>query len=130
MYHARPIFFEYIKFHYGRGIKEFFVVTKNFLWFIKNFFSFSIFIKTLFSPWHHLGEKYGSIIDLGSFASTFVINTIMRILGFSIKVLVMFIGSLVYIFSIFSALALFIVWIFAPAIIVFMIVLSIIFLGL
>ena len=130
MYHARPIFFEYIKFHYGRGIKEFFVVTKNFLWFIKNFFSFSIFIKTLFSPWHHLGEKYGSIIDLGSFASTFVINTIMRILGFSINVLVMFIGSLVYIFSIFSALALFIVWIFAPAIIVFMIVLSIIFLGL
>ena len=57
-YEREPFFLAYVKWHYSQGLRELFGVSGNFLWFVSNFFSFKLFIKTLFAPWKRLGENY------------------------------------------------------------------------
>jgi hypothetical protein len=109
-------FWAYVKWHYGRGIKELFGVSSNFLWFISNFFSFKLLIKTLFAPWKRLGERYQGGFNFGAFAGTFIINSLMRIVGFITKTIVLIVGFVSYTVLALFAFCIFIIWISAPII--------------
>jgi hypothetical protein len=111
-----PFFFAYIKWHYGRGLRELFEVTGNFLWFVLNFFSFRLLLKTLFAPWKRLGEHYEGGLNLSAFASTLVVNTLMRAFGFATKIMVLSVGSISYILVLIFSFFVFIIWILAPVI--------------
>ena len=96
-YENGSIFIAYVKWHYGRGLRELFGVAGNFLWFVTNFFSFKLLLKTLFSPWKRLGENYEGGFNLGAFASTFIVNGLMRTFGFITRLLVLLVGFVSYI---------------------------------
>jgi len=117
----------YLKWHYGRGLKELFGVFGNFLWFVSNFFSFKLLLKTLFAPWKRLGESYGSIFDFENFASSFVINLLMRLVGFITKTIVIIVGAVAYVFTCLLLFLAIIFWILAPVFLVACVALSVLF---
>lgn len=106
----------YIKWHYGRGLREFFGVAHNFLWFVQHFFSFKLLLKTLFAPWKRLGEHYGGGLDLEDFASSLIVNGLMRAVGFVTKMIVLLVGLISFILVSIFAFFIFIIWILLPVI--------------
>ena|SRR3989344_6443795 len=123
-YERDSFFVAYIKWHYGQGLKEFFGVTRNFLWFVVHFFSFKLLLKTLFAPWKRLGENYEGVFDFGAFASTMIVNGLMRAVGFVTKIIVLSVGIVSYILVLVFAFFLFLIWILAPFILIGSVILS------
>ncbi len=123
-YESDSFFVAYIKWHYGQGLKEFFGVTRNFLWFVVHFFSFKLLLKTLFAPWKRLGENYEGVFDFGAFASTMIVNGLMRAVGFVTKIIVLSVGIVSYILVLVFAFFLFLIWILAPFILIGSVILS------
>lgn len=108
----------YIIWHYTRGIADVILFWRNLLWFISNFFSMSILIRNLFSPWKAIEDKRTTTaFALSDIASVFLINIIMRIVGFFIRIIFLLIGIFIYIIlSVFGPL-LIILWLLLPLII-------------
>jgi hypothetical protein len=123
-YERDSIFIAYAKWHYGRGLKELFGVSGNFLWFITHFFSFKLLLKTLFVPWKRLGEPYEGGFDLGKFASAFVVNSLMRAVGFCTKTVVLVVGFASYIFVLLLSFLSLLIWVLAPAVLLGSLLLS------
>ena len=123
-YERDSFFVAYIKWHYGQGLKEFFGVTRNFLWFVVHFFSFKLLLKTLFAPWKRLGENYEGIFDFGAFASTVIVNGLMRTVGFVTKIIVLSVGVISYVLVLVFVFFLFLIWILAPFILIGSVILS------
>ena len=123
-YERDSFFVAYIKWHYGQGLKEFFGVMGNFLWFIAHFFSFKLLLRTLFTPWKRLGENYEGGFDLGAFASSVIVNGLMRAVGFVTKIIVLSVGVISYVLVLVFAFFLFLIWILAPFILVGSVILS------
>lgn len=123
-YENKPLLFAYFEWHYGRGIKEFLGIAGNFLWFISHFFSFRIFLKTLFSPWKRLGERYGGGLDITAFASTLVVNILMRVVGFVIKTVVLCLGFASFVIAFLFFTFMFVVWVLAPAVLLGFLILA------
>lgn len=128
VYGKDSFFVAYIKWHYGKGLKEFFGVASNFLWFLSNFFSFKLLLLTIFYPWKRLGEKYQGGFDFGAFASVFIINSLMRIFGFFSKIILIIIGFASYILAISLIFCFFVIWFLAPVVFVGSLIIGITFL--
>jgi hypothetical protein len=126
-YERDPFFLAYLKWHYGRGLREFFGVSGNFLWFVSNFFSFKLLLKTLFAPWKRLGEHYEGGLDLSAFASALIVNGLMRVVGFCTKTLVLLVGLVSYIVVLVFSFFIFIIWVLAPLILLGSLILSVTF---
>jgi hypothetical protein len=126
-YEREPFLLAYIKWHYGQGLRELFGVAGNFLWFVRNFFSFKLLLTTLFAPWKRLGEHYGGGLDLEAYTSSIIVNTLMRAVGFITKVVVLLVGFVSYILVLVFSFFIFIIWVLAPAILLGSLLLSITF---
>jgi hypothetical protein len=111
------IFNDYIGWHYGRALGQFFRVWFNFLWFFIHFFSIPLHLKTLFSPWHRLsgGEyKRGGILSPEVFFESLIVNTLMRLVGFVARIVVIALGLIAIIASLIGGVIVFVFWIVAP----------------
>ncbi len=115
----------YFVWHYTNALRDFFGVWKNIEIFIIDFFSISILLKTLLSPWKRMGETYTKSSGLSAFFETLVINTIMRIVGLIIRTVILLLGVSVFIISIPIGIILFSFWLLLP-----LVILSGIFIGL
>lgn len=122
-----PFILAYTKWHYGDGLRELFGVAGNFLWFITNFFSFKLLLKTWFAPWKRLGEHYEGGFDISAFASTLLVNTLMRIVGFVTRTLVLIVGAISYVLVLVFSFFIFVIWFLAPAILLGSLILSVTF---
>lgn len=107
----------YFIWHYTVALKDFFNLSKNFLWFIFHFFSISVLLKTLFSPWQKLDESYKRGFNLNAIFETFVVNVLMRIVGFFIRITMIVVGTLTWIITLATSIVTFMVWIFLPFVI-------------
>jgi len=123
-YERDPFFLAYVKWHYSQGLRELFGVAGNFLWFILHFFSFKLLLKTLFVPWKRLGEHYEGGFDLSAFASTLVVNGLMRTVGFITRILVILVGLVSYIAVLAFSFSILVIWVMAPFILLGSVVLS------
>jgi len=123
-YERESIFFAYSKWHYGRGLSELLAIIGNFLWFVAHFFSFKLLLRTLFAPWKRMTESYGQGIDLGVYASAFIVNSLMRAVGFVIKSVVLFMGLISYIAVALFSFFIIIIWTLAPLVLIGSLILS------
>lgn len=87
----------YFKWHYTIGFVDLFGLIRNFLWFFYHFFSIPVLTRTLFSPWERQGERYKKGFDVEGIFETFIINFIMRVVGFVIRSIVIVAGLAVLI---------------------------------
>jgi len=88
---------------------QFIKIWSNFIWFLYNFFSIHLLLTTLFSKWHRIGEVRQQR-GFEAIFSAFVINPLMRIVGFIIRSIVIIAGLVMVLTAILIGLALFIVW--------------------
>jgi len=114
------LFSFYFSWHYSRALAGMFVVWSNFLWFIYNFFSIPLLIKTWISPWKRMQERYRGGLDLNNLFETVIVNVLMRIVGFFMRTIVIGMGLIFLLALIAFGAVFFILWLFFPMLIVFL----------
>lgn len=112
----------YFSWHYTSAIKNLFKIWRNFIWFVYNFFSISILTRTLFSPFKRLKENYGGGLDIEKWFESVVVTTIMRVVGFCIRFVVITFGLFFVFLMATVGLLLIMIWFLVPFILVTMFV--------
>ena len=109
---------QFVIWYYTAALFNFVKISRDFTWFLYHFFSIPILIPTLFSKWKRIGDVRTRKFDIADFFSVFIVNFIMRIVGFFIRSAVVVLGVISMILAIVVEVTLFVVWIFLPVIIV------------
>ncbi len=113
------IFCRYIVWHYTFALSDIFRLAGNYLWFVRNFFSMGLLARTLFSPWRRLTERGGRGTGESWFGA-FIINSIMRLVGIIARSVTISAGLIGLLLTFLLAIGFFILWLFLPALVVFM----------
>lgn len=111
----------YIRWHYSQALFDLIGIVRNFIWFFYEFFSIPLLLQTLFSPFHRLGERYTHKLDLGKIAEAFIVNTLMRLVGFLLRTFLIVIGIFFILLTFVLGLFFFIAWVLAPLLLVFLV---------
>ncbi len=106
-------FFDYFSWHYGRAFKDIFHVWANFFWFLLKFFSITLLLRTLFSPYKRLKEEHNKA-GVEDLIGVIIVNTVMRILGALVRTVIIIAGLLTLLFWVFVLIFLFVFWLIAP----------------
>lgn len=116
----------YFTWHYGQGFISYFKIWKNLIWFLWNFFSIKILLKTFFTPFQKLKENYAGGLDIEGWLTSFAITTLMRIVGMISRGIIIILGLIILsVFIVLGFIGIFI-WLTLPFIISVIIVFSII----
>ena len=107
----------YVTWHYGMALRSGVLLFNNFLIFLFHFFSVSLLLKTYFSKFGRLGERYKRGLNLESLLSTFLINTLMRVVGAVVRTIFILLGLVSIAVTIVLGVTAFLVWIFFPLVI-------------
>ncbi|MFA5888609.1 MAG: hypothetical protein WCW47_01515 [Candidatus Paceibacterota bacterium] len=110
--------FSYLSWHYSKAFLNIYGIFSNFLWVIYRFFSIPLLLKTFFSPWRRLDSSYSQKVNLGEYFGTFVVNTLMRLVGMFVRLIVIVVGILCLIFVFLLGIVSFLAWIILPVFIV------------
>jgi hypothetical protein len=110
----------YIHWHYGRALRGIVDITNNLIWFLWNFFSIGLLLQTLFAPWQRLEEDHKRVgLNVEAYVSSLMLNTVMRFVGFVIRLIFILIGFVAIIFVTISGSIVFVVWLALPGAIAF-----------
>jgi len=109
----------YIGWHYSQGLKDLVNIIANFLWFFYEFFSIPLLLKTLFSNFHRLGESYSKRFDPSVWFQAFIINTLMRLVGFFMRIFIILIGIFCILATAIFGVFFFFAWLLAPLLVFF-----------
>lgn len=117
--------FHYVWWHYTMAIADLVRNYLNLVDFLKNFFSIKHLILNLFAPWKKLSEEYPSgILNLGSFFFALIVNTLMRVVGFFIRLIFIIVGLVALLLSLLLFILVLFIWILMPGILIFLLVLG------
>ncbi len=114
--------FSYFIWHYSTSLKELFGICRDFLWFVYHFFSIDVLSKTLFSPWQRMDEQYQRGAGMSAFFESFIVTTLMRIVGFLIRSFVIIIGFMMLALVFAIEIVFFFCWMLMPLIILLLFV--------
>src|SRR3989344_3533372 len=114
----------YTKWHYTEGFKDLSRNWKSFILFILHFFSLGFLFRTWLAPFGRLNEEYKKGFNAEVFFETLVVNTLMRIVGFVLRTIVIAACLLVLFLAIFFAPVALVLWVFMPFIILFLLALG------
>lgn len=79
---------DYLLWHYSLAYADIVGITRNYLWAANRLFPLSAILKNLFAPFKRLKEEHGNVIRKpGEFFANLVVNIIMRIVGFVVRIL-------------------------------------------
>ncbi|MEX2405240.1 MAG: hypothetical protein WD579_01415 [Candidatus Paceibacterota bacterium] len=112
----------YIRWHYTAAYVDYYRIATNFLWFLWHFFAIPLHLKTLFIPWRRLSEETGRYFDLERLFERIIINTIMRVIGVFIRLLLIIAGIIVIAATFFVLVILGVMWAILPLIILYTII--------
>lgn len=115
-------FLGYLKWHYGKALIFTFTFWKNILVFLFNFFSIKSLLGNFFTPWKRLADSYPKNFNLSAYFYTFLVNTIMRIVGIILRSIIILVGLTCCIIYIILLPLSMIFWLALPVIIIFLVV--------
>jgi hypothetical protein len=105
----------YVYWHYTRGIAELTRNLLNFLIFEFHFFSVKELLLTLFQPFQRLKEGYGtSIVDFENIATALVVNTLMRLVGFFVRTVILIFAAVTILISAILLPIILLIWLVLP----------------
>ena len=105
---------KYSLWHYSTAIVDMFRIDGNIFWFLWHFFSVPDTLRTFFSPWERMGERYKKTLDIESLASTFIVNTLMRIVGIIMRTILLFFALVFFFIAFVVVIFTFFLWILMP----------------
>ena len=91
-----------------------FLVWKNYISFISDFFSISLLVKTLFSPWRKYKSKYPSILNLGESLGALIYNTFSMSVGIIGRSVLIILGVVALIFILILGGLIILCWLLLP----------------
>jgi len=109
----------YILWHYTKAWSDLFRTIGNYFWFISNFFSINLLLRTLFSPWRRLSVSGGRGGE-ESFFGALIINTIMRFVGFFARIIIIVFGVIALIITVVLSLLAILIWLLLPVVAFFL----------
>jgi len=118
------IFRYWLAWHFIEIPRDIIKIINNLLRFVWSFFSISLLLKTLFSPWRKYYWGYGRGFSLKNYLSAFSFNCISRFLGMLVRIGLIFIFLIAIFLVSGGGLILFLAWIFSPVIIIFFLILA------
>ncbi len=113
-----PLLAHYVVWHYSRALLDLLRIWGNFLWFFTNFFSIFLLFRTLLQPFHRLDGEYKKGLDIGAWAEQFGVNLLMRLIGALLRLFMISLGLLSLVFTVLAGVFFFVVWLFAPFIVI------------
>jgi hypothetical protein len=108
------IFPAYLIWHYTTAYTDIFRLWVNYVWFFYNFFSIPLLAKTLFAPWQRISERRRGGFSLEDVAEVIMVNTIMRLVGFIVRIIFIVIGSILVLSVFFGGALLVLIWTVFP----------------
>jgi len=120
---------DYIIWHYGRALGSYVRLVRNGRDFILYYFSIPLLLRTLLSPYKRITEQHTKRFDFEDWAGSIIINTLSRIIGLIIRLIIIFIGLVVFVgFMILSVIG-FGIWIASPLITLMSIIIGVLILA-
>ncbi|MEK7576174.1 MAG: hypothetical protein AAB482_00605 [Patescibacteria group bacterium] len=83
---------EYLSWHYSLGVVEFTRAWGNIHWFLFHYFSIPTLLASLFAPFHRIQERRTRGFDPQNWFEVFIINTLMRLVGAIVRLIVIAVG--------------------------------------
>lgn len=108
------IFIQYLEWYFLDRTLKILRGWKNTIVSYFNYFSISILIKTLFSPWKGISSGYGRGLDLNRWIEAFVLNSMSRIIGVITRVIFLIVAVIAEFFIIVGGFLVLIIWLAAP----------------
>jgi len=102
----------YLSWHYTAAWGDLFRLHRNFSWFLLNFFSIRILLRTLFSPWHRLHE--GGSSKTAGFVGSFILNLMLRCIGLAARSATILTGLVALLLLSLFSIAFLVAWLFLP----------------
>ncbi len=115
----------YSLWHYTTALSDIFRIWGNFLWFVYNFFSIPLLLKTFFSPWRRLREeKKQAGLHPGEFFGNLIVNVLMRIIGIFVRLITIVVGLCILFLVFLSGIAAFVLWLATPLLLPILIIIG------
>lgn len=109
----------YFRWHYTRALRDLYHNLVTLTVFVFSWFSIASLLKTFFTPWRRLGDEYHKGFHPEEFLSAMIVNTILRLLGMSIRTIVIVVGLSAVFGIMLLNIIVFICWVFFPVLIAF-----------
>jgi fatty acid desaturase len=111
------VVFEYLGWQYGEGMQEYLRMWRNIHWVMYRLFSIPLLLKTFFAPFRRTSESYGKGFDPKRYAETLVINLVTRLVGATVRGVLLFIAIAFQAIIAIVGVLLFVFFILTPVII-------------
>ena len=113
----------YLVWHYSTAYNDIVHIWWNYIWFVNHLFSVPDVLKSLFAPFKRLQEKKSSILNHPEeFFSNLLVNLIMRVVGFCLRTVIIFMALLGFIVVIIAGLFFLTLWSILPVLVVLLFV--------
>ena len=106
--------FQFISWYFFDIPKEILKAWRNFLLFNFNFFSITLLLRTLFSPWRKYKYSYGRGFDFKRYLNVFSFNMISRAIGAIVRIFVIIFGLICEFFVFLFGIIIFLGWLILP----------------
>ncbi|MBP9750027.1 MAG: hypothetical protein KBD21_04835 [Candidatus Pacebacteria bacterium] len=108
--------FQYLHWHYSVAVAGYWGILQNLIWFLYSFFSLELMVHTLFVPFHRLTDRtsHHGKLDVGAISEEILVNTLMRIVGFFLRSLLIAAGVTCIMCACVFGGFFFVVWLLAP----------------
>ncbi|MEX2515062.1 MAG: hypothetical protein WD335_02965 [Candidatus Paceibacterota bacterium] len=108
--------YSYTYWHYTSAVKALLFHARNFVVFLWTFFAIPGLLATLLSPWQRLQESYDSGFDIKEKLATFIVNSLMRLVGGFVRIVMILFGAAVLVLSMILLLLVTVIWFLLPAV--------------
>ena len=105
--------------HFWEIPKSLFDIWKNYITFATNYFSLSLLLSTLFSPWRRNAWRFPKIFDIQEYANVVISNVFSRIIGFILRIVLIITGAIFQVIVLIAGILVIIFWLLIPFIIIF-----------
>lgn len=112
----RNILVSWFSWHYLISLSGIYSTWRNILRFNLDYFSIPFLLETLLSPWRKYKISYGKGFDIGRFFETIAFNVFSRIMGFLVRVIVIFTGVITEVLLLVFGIFVLLFWITLPLI--------------
>lgn len=116
---------QYIWWHYTSAFVDIFRIVGNIFWFLLHFFSVPDTFKTFFKPWQRLQEKYHKGFSLEAFASSLVVNLLMRLVGVIMRSILLSFALVSFIVTFIVVIVWLLLWVATPPALVVLLIVGI-----
>ena len=115
---TRFVVIHYLSWHYSVALASFSVIYRDIIFFVADYFSLPILLKSFFAPWRRLAEPYPeNKFNLSEIAAVVVVNSLMRLVGVIMRSIIIIVGLIVLVATIIFYPIILLLWLALPVIV-------------